>query len=226
MSKNISILVIDDDRRLRELLRKFLGNAGYDAATAENAVNAREKLAEKKFDILVMDRMMPVQDGVSLAREIRKTSNVPILMLTAMGEAEERISGLESGVDDYLAKPFEPRELVLRIESILKRTPRKTDPAKFGDFVFYPERGDLYRGEEFIALTTTELRLLEILVQNLDKPVKREDLSKMLNGISERSIDVSVTRLRRKIEGNPKKPHYLETAWGSGYVLRSRLPEM
>jgi len=226
MSKNISILVIDDDRRLRELLRKFLGNAGYDAATAENAADARKKLAEKNFDILVMDRMMPGQDGASLTRELRQTSDVPILMLTAMGGAEDRISGLESGVDDYLAKPFEPRELVLRIESILKRTPSKTDPLQFGDFVFHPTRGDLYKAEEFIALTTTELRLLEILVQNLDKPVKREDLSRLLNGISERSIDVSVTRLRRKIEANPKKPHFLQTAWGSGYVLRSRLPEM
>jgi len=222
MDKNINILIIDDDRRLRELLRKFLGNAGYDTETSENAASAREKLAEKTFDILVMDRMMPGQDGVSLSREIRKNNDIPILMLTAMGETEDRISGLESGVDDYLTKPFEPRELVLRIESVLKRRPKKTDPVKFGDFIFHPARGDLYKAEEFIALTTTELRLLEILVRNLDKPVRREDLSKMLNGISERSIDVSVTRLRRKIEDNPKKPHYLETAWGSGYVLRSR----
>jgi len=219
------ILVIDDDRRLRELLGKFLRNEGYDVETAEDAAAAKEKIKAGNFDILVMDRMMPGQDGVSLSREIRETSAVPILMLTAMGETKDRIDGLESGIDDYLVKPFEPRELVLRIENILRRTSKKTDAVRFGDFVFHMERGDLYKAEEFIALTSTELKMLEIFVRNLDKPVRRDELSKLLNGISERSIDVSVTRLRRKIEDNPKKPYYLQTAWGSGYVLRSRLAE-
>ncbi len=223
-----NILVIDDDTRLRELLAMYLSGEGYSVVTAQHAEEARLKLAESKFDILVMDIMMPGEDGMKLTKSLRETTTIPILMLTAMGEPDDRIKGLESGADDYLTKPFEPRELCLRIENILKRQPDALEKPKadqivsFGDFRFNLKTGDLYKGSEFVNLTSGELKLLNIFAENIDNPVSREDLSNIFNGISERSVDVQVNRLRKKIEKDPKKPFILQTDRGSGYVLRSR----
>jgi two-component system phosphate regulon response regulator OmpR len=219
-----NILVIDDDRRLRALLQQFLSSQGFSVVAAEGAAEARRRLGEEKFDLLVVDVMMPGETGIEFLRGLRATSQVPVLMLTAMGEVDDRITGLAGGADDYLVKPFEPKELLLRLEGILRRTrSRLAGPsARFGEFVFHRENGTLYRGSRFIALTSTELRLLKVLTDHLNEPLSRDALSKMLNGISGRSIDVQIVRLRRKLEDDPKNPLYLQTSWGSGYVLRDR----
>jgi len=215
------ILIIDDDKRLRQLLSSFMEREGYDVATAKDGDEALEKLENDEYSILVLDRMMPGMTGIELIPEIRKFSEAPILMLTAMGDVDDRISGLEAGVDDYLTKPFEPKELLLRVSGILKRT-RKRGKVVFGDFAFNLDNGDLHKEGEFINLSSTELKLLNIFVANIDKPITRIQLSKKLNNISERSVDVQITRLRKKIEDDPSKPVYLQTAWGAGYILRSR----
>lgn len=222
------ILVTDDDQRLRELLGQYLSQNGYTVVMAENAKEAREKLQnDSPFDLMVLDVMMPGETGVELVRSLRESFNsIPVLMLSAMGESEDRILGLEQGADDYLSKPFEPRELILRIESLLKRAsaPSSSGPriVKFGPFIFNPKNGDLRKNDEFISLSSSELRLLAVFTDKLDEPISREELSSIFNNISERSVDVQVTRLRKKIEDDPKKPKYLETAWGAGYILRSR----
>lgn len=216
-----TILVIDDDRRLRDLLQQFLSTEGYAVMVAEGAGDARRMLQHQNFDLLVVDVMMPGETGVEFTKTLRSESQVPVLMLTAMGEVEDRIRGLENGADDYLNKPFEPKELLLRIENILRRVRgRPQGPVRFGEFTFHRENGTLYRGARFIQLTSAELKLLKIFTDRLNEAVSREQLSKLLNGISERSIDVQVVRLRRKIEDDPKNPVYLQTSWGSGYVLR------
>ena len=211
------ILVVDDDRRLRELLTA----EGYNVDAAENAQLAREKLKEKQYDLLIVDVMMPGEDGVQFTQSIRQEQPVPILMLTAMGEVADRIKGLESGADDYLGKPFEPRELLLRIENILRRAPAaKSKEIIFGDFKFNVLTGELMQAGAAVFLTSTEIKLLEILCQQIGQPILREDLSKRLNGISERSVDVQITRLRKKLEADPRQPKYLQSVWGQGYVLR------
>lgn len=222
-----SILVVDDDRRLRDLLTEFLDAEGYTVTAAEDAAMARECLKTKSFDVMIVDVMMPGEDGVSLTHSIRQNNAVPILMLTAMGEVDDRIRGLESGADDYLTKPFEPRELLLRIESILRRTQTGAKaaaaaPVTFGEFSFYPATGELRQNEEPVFLTSTEIRLMEIFTENIGKPVTREEISGRLNGISERSVDVQITRLRKKLEEDPRRPNYLQSVWGQGYVLRPR----
>ena len=215
------ILVVDDDRRLRELLTEFLAAEGYNVDAAENAQLAREKLKEKQYDLLIVDVMMPGEDGVQFTQSIRQEQPVPILMLTAMGEVADRIKGLESGADDYLGKPFEPRELLLRIENILRRAPAaKSKEIIFGDFKFNVLTGELMQAGAAVFLTSTEIKLLEILCQQIGQPILREDLSKRLNGISERSVDVQITRLRKKLEADPRQPKYLQSVWGQGYVLR------
>lgn len=221
------ILVVDDDRRLRDLLCRYLVNDGFKVTIAKDAEEAKATLnkARIQVDIIVLDIMMPGQSGVELTRELRGGSDIPIIMLTAMGEVENRIEGLESGADDYLVKPFEPRELSLRIRKLLARSMKKWQPRKlikFGEFIFNMQNGDLKKNGEMVRLSSSELSLFTIFVKNLGKQVSREELSRLMNGISERSVDVQVTRLRKKIESDPKKPRYLETAWGEGYILRSR----
>jgi two-component system phosphate regulon response regulator OmpR len=220
------VLVVDDDRRLRELLRRYLSDNGFRVTTAEEAEDARAKLGSLAFDLIVLDVMMPGEDGFQLAHALRKESGVPILFLTARAEAEDRITGLERGADDYLAKPFEPRELVLRINAILRRARvAEAVPApahvRLGDFAFELARGVLARGPDPVRLTGAETSLLAMLAQNAGTAFSREEILRR-SGISgtARSIDVLVTRLRRKIEPDPRIPRYLQTVRGTGYVLR------
>lgn len=223
MDDSPHILVVDDDRRLRELLQKFLTDSGFRVTTAESAAAARDKLASLQFDLLVLDLMMPGESGMSLTAGLRKTSMVPILMLTAMAEAEDRIQGLESGADDYLTKPFEPRELVARIRSILRRagdTQSGVTEFRFGNHIYDSQRQLLTGPDGTVPLTGAEARLLDVLAQTPGQPVSREDLQDetSITG-SARAVDVQVNRLRRKIEPNPRTPRYLQTIRGQGYVL-------
>jgi two-component system phosphate regulon response regulator OmpR len=216
------ILVVDDDQRLRELLRKFLIENRYRVTTAADAAEARRKLEGLRFDLIVLDVMMPGEDGFQFTAALRQRSDVPILLLTAMGEAEHRISGLERGADDYLSKPFEPRELVLRIGTILKRTRGGREAAgsiQLGPFTFDLERGELRRGGDLVHLTGAETALLALLASSPGLTMTRAELGRRSAATSERSVDVQVTRLRRKIEADPKAPRYLQTVWGEGYVL-------
>lgn len=221
------ILVVDDDTRLRTLLKKFLRDNGYMVSAAANATEARRQMATQIFDLLVVDVMMPGDDGYALTRTIRETSTVPILMLTAMGEATDRIKGLELGVDDYMGKPFEPKELVLRIGSILRRAPPPTQEASKGELKFGACRYDLARKQLTQAgapvhLTIAENELLHMLAQNANVAIERSDLGVTEeNGFNPRTIDVQITRLRRKIEPDPRQPRYLQTVRGTGYMLRT-----
>ncbi|MDE0779454.1 MAG: response regulator [Alphaproteobacteria bacterium] len=223
MDENPHILVVDDDRRLRELLQKFLSESGFRVTTAENAANAREKLASIQFDLLVVDLMMPGENGLELTSGLRKTNSVPILMLTAMAEQQDKIEGLERGADDYLTKPFEPRELVARIRSILRRAGGAQSEAtefRFGKHIYDSERQLLRGPNGMVSLTGAEVRLLDVLARSPGKPVSRDALKdqSLITGTA-RAVDVQVTRLRRKIEPNPKTPRYLQTIRGEGYVL-------
>jgi two-component system phosphate regulon response regulator OmpR len=220
------ILVVDDDTRLRNLLKKFLGDNGYMVTTAADAAEARRQMAALQFDLLVVDVMMPGEDGMSLTRSIRDTSTVPILMLTAMGESRDRIKGLELGVDDYMAKPFEPKELVLRIGSILRRAPPVETAAKlelrFGECRYDLARQKLTRSGIAVHLTAGEAELLRVLAQRANAPVDRADLSTTADAdANPRTIDVQITRLRRKLEPDPRQPRYLQTVRGTGYMLRT-----
>ncbi len=218
------ILVVDDDDRLRELLRKYLSDNGFRVSVAADAADARARLVGLSFDLLVLDLMMPGESGLEFAADISKTNPVPILMLTALGEAENRIAGLESGADDYLTKPFEPRELLLRINNILRRAPvAQETPTRIslGAVIYDLERFELSRDGQPIRLTDVEMALLDALVRRAGAVLSREELSELTGARGgERAIDVQVTRLRRKIEDNPKLPVYLHTVRGKGYVLR------
>ena len=223
------ILIVDDDDRLRDLLRKYLSESGFRVTAVENAQGARVKMASISFDLVILDLMMPGEHGLDFAASIRNGSlvpmDVPILMLTAMGDTNDRIIGLETGADDYMAKPFEPRELLLRINSILRRLPDqiKESPkeALLGDFRFNLAREELKKGGASIALTSGETKLLKTLATVPGKIFSREELSARLTlGGGERAIDVQVNRLRRKIERDPKTPRYLQTVRGQGYILR------
>jgi two-component system, OmpR family, phosphate regulon response regulator OmpR len=217
------LLVVDDDRRIRDLLSRFLSVEGYRVTTAETAAEARLKLDGMRFDLLILDVMMPGESGFELARAIRKNSTVPILMLTARDEKQSRIEGLETGADDYLSKPFEPRELSLRIANILKRTqPAAAAPAetvRFGPFVFHIGRGELRRGEEVIRLTDRERDMLRVLSSCPGETVPRLALSGNGTSLNERAVDVQVNRLRRKIERDPANPLFVQTVRGIGYRL-------
>ena len=217
------LLIVDDDRRIRDLLSRFLSGEGYRVTTADTAAEARARLNGLSFDLLVLDVMMPGESGFDLARAIRDSSNVPILMLTARDAAESRIRGLEMGADDYLAKPFEPRELSLRIANILKRTQPAvmppTESVRFGQFVFHIARGELRRGEEAIRLTDREREMLRVLAATPGETVSRLALSGDGGPVSERAVDVQVNRLRRKIERNPTNPLIVQTVRGVGYRL-------
>jgi two-component system phosphate regulon response regulator OmpR len=218
------ILVVDDDRRLRELLRKYLAENDFRVTTASDAATARAKLGGLQFDLIVLDVMMPGEDGIALTASLRQISDVPILLLTARGEPADRISGLEAGADDYLAKPFEPRELVLRIGTILRRAVRPPTPAtvRFGEWTFDVTREELRRGEAPIRLTTAEASLLRALAESAGEPISRDELiaRTRIDGTA-RTVDVQVTRLRRKIEPDPRIPRYIVTQRGTGYMLRT-----
>ena len=217
------VLVIDDDRRLRQLLQRYLMEQGFLVSTASSAADAEAKLQSLAFDVMVVDVMMPGEDGVSFTRRMRRQAGVPMLMLTAMNETEDRIAGLESGADDYLAKPFEPRELVLRLHNLLRRAeqPQATVLAvRFGAYAFDPERNELTREGEPVALTSRETSLLAVFARHPGVTLSRLRLSQQ-TGSAERTIDVQVTRLRRKIEDDARVPRHLQTVWGEGYVLRA-----
>ncbi|HXY98389.1 MAG TPA: response regulator transcription factor [Stellaceae bacterium] len=218
------LLVVDDDARLRELLRRYLTEQGFRVTVAGDAAEARARLASIAFDLMVLDVMMPGESGLDLTRSLRATSRVPILLLTAMAEPEDRINGLERGADDYLAKPFEPRELVLRVRNILQRVPQPQLAAtefRLGACRLDLARGELYRGGDAVHLTAAETALLLALARRAGEPVSREALSEeaQFSG-NVRTVDVQMTRLRRKIERDPKFPRYLQTVRGTGYVLK------
>jgi len=218
------ILVVDDDTRLREVLKRYLVRNGFLVTTAEDAADARVKLAALSFDLMVLDIMMPGESGLELTETLRRESQIPILLLTARGEPDDRIAGLEAGADDYLAKPFEPRELVLRINSILRRVPRPQEAApelRLGRWTFLADREELRCGDEVIRLTSAEASLLKVLAASPGMVLTREELTERsrITG-NARTVDVQVTRLRRKIEPDPRLPRYLHTVRGEGYVLR------
>lgn len=219
------LLLVDDDRRIRDLLSRVLGRNGYRVTLAATAFEARTHLRSFAFDLLILDVMMPGETGIDFAADVRRTSEVPILMLTALDQADDRVRGLEAGADDYLAKPYEPRELLLRIASILRRAaPRQPKPegiARFGPFAFHAERGELRQGEEPIRITDRERDMLATLSAAGGATVSREELAGLgtAEGGNERTVDVQVNRLRRKIESDPANPAYLQTVRGLGYRL-------
>ncbi|MGB3457195.1 MAG: response regulator transcription factor [Litorimonas sp.] len=215
------VLVIDDDDRIRDLLGRYLGRAGYRVSTARDAADARAKMGGIEYDLLIVDVMMPGEDGVSLVADLRNLTDVPVILLTALGDPAHRIRGLKAGADDYLAKPFEPEELLLRMDAIFRRTGRKTvsDQIMFGDFLYDMRTGVLMRGDENVRLTTTESTLLDLLARQGGGTVSRFVLSENVNGESERAVDVQMTRLRRKLEANPSEPRHLLTVRGKGYRL-------
>ena len=215
------ILVVDDDTRLRELLRKYLAECGFRVTVAADAADARSKLEGLAFDLLVIDVMMPGENGFDLTQALRTASQVPILLLTAMGEAEHRITGLERGADDYLVKPFEPRELVLRINTILRRVKPldQMEGIQLGDCYFDLNRNELRRDDEPIYLTAGEAQLLGIFARNPGVILSRSELNRLTGSGKERSVDVQITRLRRRIEPDPRAARYLQTVRGEGYVL-------
>jgi len=220
------ILVVDDDPRLCNLLARYLKDNGYMVTAAQSAAEARQSMQGLQFDLLVVDRMMPGEDGLSLIKHIRKNNAVPILMLTAMGDADHRIQGLEHGADDYMAKPFEPRELLLRVNSILRRAPAPEEPArhelKFGKCRYDLARHQLSMDGAPVHLTSSEADLLRILVDHVNEPVDRMVLAAAAEeGANPRTIDVQITRLRRKLETDPRQPRYLQTVRGTGYLLRA-----
>ena len=220
------ILVVDDDRRLRELLARFLTQHGYRVTTAASAAEAAAKSESLVFDALVLDVMMPGENGFDYARRVRAGSQVPILMLTAQANPEDRVTGLEIGADDYLTKPFATRELILRLSNILKRAapveraeaPAAPDGIRFGPFAYRFDRGELRRDDEVIRITDREREILTVLGQRAGANVAREELAGA-SGANERTVDVQITRLRRKIEVDPGNPVFLQTIRGVGYRL-------
>ena len=218
------ILVVDDDTRLRELLRKFLSDNGFRVTVAANAGEARNRMAGLQFDLIILDRMMPGESGLDFAKNLQNSNSSAILMLTAMGEVEARIDGLEVGVDDYLAKPFEPRELLLRIRTILRRLDSietLETRVRLGLAEYDPSREVMTMNGQPLRLTSAETSLLSALAAVAGQVLTREELTEICNiEGGERAIDVQVTRLRRKIEPDPRVPRYLQTVRGRGYVLR------
>ncbi len=222
-SESPHLLVVDDDQRLRNLLQRYLAANGFRVSAAADAAQARALIRSIEFDGLVLDVMMPGENGLDLAADLRTCHDIPILMLTARGDAEDRIAGLERGADDYLAKPFEPRELMLRLNALLRRTRVAQPPAnreiRMGACVFDAERGELTRDGKRVKLTSAEQQLLKLFAANAGRAFTRATLCKKLDLRLERSVDVQVTRLRRKIEEDAKLPLYIQTVRGTGYVL-------
>ena len=222
MNKNIfHILVVDDDDRIRELVKQYLEKNNFLVTTAMDAFDAKKKLDIIKFDILILDIMMPGKSGLSLTKEIKKINSMPIILLTAKGEVENRIQGLELGADDYLAKPFEPKELLLRIKNILNKIqkPILSDEICIGSALIYLKKLSIKINNKTIKINPQEKKVLEKMLEVPGKVFSRDDIGKIINLSKERSIDVIITRLRQKIESNPKNPKYLQTIRGSGYVL-------
>lgn len=226
---DIHLLIVDDDERIRTLIQRFLMRHGFCVSVARDAAHARRILTGLEFDLIVLDVMMPGEDGVSFTRALRDDIATPILLLTAKGETEDRIDGLEAGADDYLTKPFEPRELLLRINAILRRIPQ-TPPEEGGPRVLHlgllrydVDRGELWHGTDPVRLTATESQLMRIFSGSVGQPVGRdklvEDLGRDRGQAQERAIDVQITRLRRKLESDPRQPRYLQTVRGAGYML-------
>jgi two-component system phosphate regulon response regulator OmpR len=220
------LLIVDDDDRIRELLKEYLARAGFRVTAAAGGASARKLISTLDFDLAVFDVMMPGEDGFSLTRWLREqrapAGRTPVLMLTAMGEASDRIEGLKLGADDYLAKPFEPEELLLRVEAILRRAqnrPAQGGSLSLGRCQFDPDRGELTCEGEPVKLTEAEVALLRQLARTPDEPVERLELARGTVDPSGRAVDVQVTRLRRKIEADPKAPRYLQTVRGVGYRL-------
>jgi two-component system phosphate regulon response regulator OmpR len=217
------LLVVDDDMRIRTLLTRYLGSHGFRVSAAASAAEARRQLSMIAFDLLVVDVMMPGESGLEFTEALRQTSSVPVLMLTARSEVAHRIRGLEVGADDYLAKPFEPRELLLRITSILKRGQQPAAPVvemvRFGPFTFHLERGELKRAAEVVRITDRERDILRIFAGRPGETIRRHEFLKFSNGGGERAVDVQINRLRRKIEADPSNPVYLQTTRGIGYRL-------
>ncbi len=217
------ILVIDDDDRLRDLLQRYLSEYGFRVTAAMDAADARKRMGTLAFDLIVLDLMMPGESGLEFAENLRASSPIPILMLTAMAEQDDRINGLEKGADDYLTKPFEPRELLLRIQSILRRVPSAVQRAEIalGESIFRPDRGELTKAGIPVHLTEVEAALLAALARKPGEVLSREELIEITGAAgSDRAVDVQVTRLRRKIEKNPRMPRYLQTIRGRGYILQ------
>jgi len=227
--RDAHLLIVDDDERIRVLLQKFLIRSGFWVTSARDAEHARRILSGLEFDLIVLDVMMPGEDGVAFTKSLRETLATPILLLTARGETTDRISGLEAGADDYLAKPFEPKELLLRINAILRRVPQ-SDPVEalpkifmLGPVRYDVERGEMWHGDAPVRLTATESQLMKIFASRPHAPVARNELVEKLGRdrgqAQERAVDVQITRLRRKIEVDPKQPRYLQTVRGAGYML-------
>ena len=230
MVPDAHLLIVDDDERIRGLLQKFLMRSGFMVSVARDAAQARRILAGLEFDLIVMDVMMPGEDGVTLTRDLRKRMQTPILLLTAKSETSNRIEGLEAGADDYLAKPFEPKELLLRINAILRRVPqvRAAEPVRqvihLGPVRYDLDRGEMWRGDAPVRLTATEAALMRIFAAAPGTAISRERLVGENGGVDaaqERAVDVQITRLRRKIEDDPKAPRYLQTVRGEGYMLQT-----
>ncbi|HSU04285.1 MAG TPA: response regulator transcription factor [Acetobacteraceae bacterium] len=229
MTEDAHILVVDDDARLRALLSRYLADNGFRVTTADNAADARAKLRSVSPDLMVLDVMMPGESGLALTESLRRDNghDLPVLLLTARGAPEDRIAGFEAGADDYLGKPFEPLELVLRIRAMLRRAPPASSgggasPVQLGSAEFDPARGELRNPAGSIRLTGGESALLTALARKPNEVLSREDLAEALamDDAGERAIDVQVTRLRRKIEADPREPRFLHTVRGRGYVLK------
>ena len=222
MSKNFfHILVVDDDNRIRELVKEYLEENNFLVSTAVDAFDAKKKLDFIKFDILILDIMMPGKSGLSLTEEIKKINSTPIILLTAKGETADRIKGLEIGADDYLGKPFEPKELLLRIKNILNKTKKAILPNEIyiGNVLINLKKLHIKINNKIIKINPQERKVLEKMLETPGKIFSRDDIGKIINISKERTIDVMITRLRQKIESNPKNPKYLQTVRGAGYVL-------
>ena len=222
MNKNLAhILVVDDDNKIRDLIKQYLNEKNFLITTAKDSSDAKKKIEMIKFDLLVLDIMMPGQSGLSLTEEIKKNHMLPIILLTAKGEVQDRITGLEIGADDYLGKPFEPKELLLRVNNILKKTKEKNLPEELliGNFSLNLKKLTLKKGNKLIRINPTEKKLLDKMIKSTGTVFSREEIGKLINVSKERTVDVMITRLRQKIEPNPKSPKYLQTIRGSGYVL-------
>ena len=215
------ILVVDDDDRIRELVKQYLEENNFLVTTAVDALDAKKKLEIIKFDILILDIMMPGESGLSLTKEMKKNNQTPIILLTAKGGTGDRIQGLELGADDYLGKPFEPKELLLRIKNILNKIqkPLLPDEIYIGSALINLKKLDIKKNKKTIKINPQEKKVLEKMLEFPGKVFSRDDIGKMINISKERTIDVMITRLRQKIESRPKNPKYLQTIRGSGYVL-------
>ena len=221
-NSKIHILIVDDDDKIRDLLKQYLKNNNFFVSTAINASDAEEKLKIVKFDLAIIDIMMPGKDGLQLTKEIREKIDLPIILLTAKGEADDRVRGLELGAEDYLPKPFEPKELLLRIKNVIKRTKKDKyliTSIKIGKVNINIKKMEIQKEKKIIKINASEKILLENMISSAGKIFSREEISKITNLMQERSIDVLVTRLRQKIEPDPKNPKYLQTVRGAGYVL-------